>query len=391
MIKIDYRLNAEKLIAYFDKVEKLIGTPIALEKYNKRCNYFFKTIEKRDLVLYGQIKRQTDYICGLQHAYPKLINSVRHYAHLETALTLDTEVMVKIISHVKKYFVKDGLIKLNHEAITQGLKNSELTSYGDLRKRRGRLKAKGGTFYKIISKPILYDCLHALFAEFIEIYAKFVSQKINQWIVDETGVRVCPYCNLAYVYNREKHATAQLDHFLNKSEYPMFALSFYNLVPSCPACNHIKSDSDGEMASPYEKDVFSDVVINWYPKQSSKSLHGKWELTEIENNIEIVIETGNNQVQNNVQNMALETAYNKHLDYASEVLLKTQTYMNSESQALIKKTFQDMGITNEDIERYYFGGYLEAEALHKRPLSKMTHDFVSDYKASSKKYDDFLK
>lgn len=58
------------------------------------------------------------------------------------------------------------------------------------------------------------------------------------------NLRVCPYCGDTYIYPSKKNKDGkisivkpQLDHFLPKSKYPFFAMSFYNLIPSCTPCN----------------------------------------------------------------------------------------------------------------------------------------------------------
>lgn len=60
-------------------------------------------------------------------------------------------------------------------------------------------------------------------------------------------IHTCHFCDMAYinVYNyvdvkdgRKKTASHfDLDHVLEKSRYPLLALSLFNLVPSCPICN----------------------------------------------------------------------------------------------------------------------------------------------------------
>lgn len=42
----------------------------------------------------------------------------------------------------------------------------------------------------------------------------------------------CPYCGQQIVKT--------LDHYLPKTLYPTYAITPYNLVPSCDACNKIK-------------------------------------------------------------------------------------------------------------------------------------------------------
>lgn len=63
---------------------------------------------------------------------------------------------------------------------------------------------------------------------------------------------VCPYCNRNFINNRgDRESGRQFDHFFSKDEIPYFALSLYNLVPSCSTCNHTKSTIEMEYC-PFE-------------------------------------------------------------------------------------------------------------------------------------------
>ena len=60
--------------------------------------------------------------------------------------------------------------------------------------------------------------------------------------VNMLNLRICPYCGRAFIYSvqqsgRKTVVKPQIDHFLPKSIYPFFALSFMNLIPSCQTCN----------------------------------------------------------------------------------------------------------------------------------------------------------
>lgn len=64
-------------------------------------------------------------------------------------------------------------------------------------------------------------------------------------IVDDIGLKVCPYCGQNYIgkvlyprNNGQMHvARAQIDHFYPKGQYPFLALSYANFVPCCASCN----------------------------------------------------------------------------------------------------------------------------------------------------------
>lgn len=74
-----------------------------------------------------------------------------------------------------------------------------------------------------------------------------LSTKIRNFFIKNLTLNTCYYCNIDYINNLEitvkkdtetkQYGLFQLDHFLAKSIYPLFALSLYNFVPSCATCN----------------------------------------------------------------------------------------------------------------------------------------------------------
>lgn len=64
---------------------------------------------------------------------------------------------------------------------------------------------------------------------------------------DEFNIYSCFYCDSSYIgtFNRNRNRTFDVDHFFPKKQYPIFALSLYNFVPSCHVCNRgIKGSSN---------------------------------------------------------------------------------------------------------------------------------------------------
>lgn len=92
----------------------------------------------------------------------------------------------------------------------------------------------------------------------IEKYKEKLEYRYNQInkkaLVRITGITVCPYCNRNFINVTEEANTSQLDHFFPKNEYPLFALCFYNLIPSCYGCNNKKSTSKFYI-SPYDESI----------------------------------------------------------------------------------------------------------------------------------------
>ena len=64
---------------------------------------------------------------------------------------------------------------------------------------------------------------------------------------EEMKLHTCHYCNMAYINTfdfvddsngtKRRMSHFDLDHVLEKADYPILALSLFNLVPSCPICN----------------------------------------------------------------------------------------------------------------------------------------------------------
>lgn len=83
-----------------------------------------------------------------------------------------------------------------------------------------------------------------------------VSKELNPayWLQSQLCVKVCPYCNRMYtttLYGK-KRVRPDFDHFYPQSRYPYFAVSLFNLIPSCNVCNKAKSDY-AEIKSDYVK------------------------------------------------------------------------------------------------------------------------------------------
>lgn len=75
------------------------------------------------------------------------------------------------------------------------------------------------------------------------------------------GIRLCPYCGRAFIYSVQRVGDSvmvkpQIDHFLPKSRYPFFALSFMNLIPSCQTCNMIGCKGDNDPIENYSTKSF---------------------------------------------------------------------------------------------------------------------------------------
>ncbi len=86
-----------------------------------------------------------------------------------------------------------------------------------------------------------------------------VGAKCFKDIMEILEVRICPYCNHAFI---DYETAFQKDHFFAKSKYPLLTLSFFNLVPSCSYCNTKKSTKEIHdiKLNPYHMNFNDDAI-----------------------------------------------------------------------------------------------------------------------------------
>lgn len=198
----------------------------------------------------------------------------------------------------------------------------------------------------------------------------------GSWLAEQLNVRVCPYCNRNFTssINNKKGSTIktrpEFDHFYSKSKYPLLALSFYNLVPCCHTCNHVKKENRIKV-HPY-----FDAVNTKFEIQSKNSILDNNRLlllnpTQFKIN---VVNTSQEDLEN-IKVFGLKELYNQHKDYVREIMDKTQAYDSHAREALVN-SFQGAGNTPEQVYHFVWGQYLTTEEHEKRPLSKLTKDIL---------------
>ncbi len=361
MIPITYRLDSAAEKEYVDKVVPCMEHP---ETYSKKLESLLYSMGAIGWDILTRAKR-------FQFDYPKI------YCLCQW-IVMPYDEMEEIRKYLEGIIIED--LKSLNDSIREIDKSIKgLTSYHDLKARRTKLYSKNPAVKKLLLEAVSYDSIYTAFKDFIKFYKEFPkdSHRVNHWIIEKTGLKVCPYCNIQYTYSRKTKATAQLDHFFPSSEYPIFALCFYNLIPSCPACNRIKSNATEKLASPYKKNAFKDLRITWdyKPSGAEDKYHETDSLTELEERIDIKIETLLKDEKQNLDTMKITDAYQQHKDYASEIIKKIRTYTNPKAQKLICDIGASVGITPDEVERFYLGNYLNESDMKKRPLAKMTRDF----------------
>lgn len=206
-------------------------------------------------------------------------------------------------------------------------------------------------------------------------YDKLISRNpsVSYRITEIKKTNTCTYCNRIYTntvfkIGKEYIERPDLDHWLCKSEHPLLAFSFYNLIPSCPYCNRkIKGARD-----------FNDSN-HIHPYSTSKRRFHFWAVPEWNNEWALKIKRKAGSPEDYmIKDFNLEEVYKFHamnevkdlIDFAES---NNNTYLE-DLYCNILSTFPEK--SQADVYRMLFGTELYEEGHLNRPLSKLKHDIL---------------
>ena len=218
-------------------------------------------------------------------------------------------------------------------------------------------------------------------------YDRFISKDadFSYKLSNVKKVNACPYCNRQYTLTIEKKTRAgeviahiakpHFDHWYAKSTFPLLALSFYNLIPSCPVCN--SSIKGNKMMGLNEH-------VHPYCQQTGYEPHFKFRLLFTgEKDYELY--TTKSIFPNEEQmktDFFIEDAYKYHenLEIADLVNLY-QAHEGTYLKKWVKETLRDLQPEKSlsEIVRMVFGAEIDSARLKDRPLSKLKKDLLEQF------------
>jgi len=213
--------------------------------------------------------------------------------------------------------------------------------------------------------------------KFIFNYTDLREIYISRFFEENLDISVCYYCNIDYInsYNVEKKKKNKftLDHYYDKSTYPYLALSLYNFVPSCYACNSkLKGTEEFKNLSPssVKFDFDQKVKFKLYLTDSCKDLNIK-----AKDNIDIQLkERYSNEYEKYIKVFKLNERYQAHKDIVFEMITNAELYPESRLKEL-----QDLtGIPYQEIKKDIFQLIDDEVDLSKEPFSKLKRDMADE-------------
>ena len=226
-----------------------------------------------------------------------------------------------------------------------------------------------------------YPVLHKVISDINSIfsYSDFSKADTNAYgaysLAKNLNRRTCTYCNRIYTNtlstNRGKKVMRpQFDHWYPQTRFPVLAISFYNLIPSCYICN-----------SSAKSDIVLDLLTHVHPyidaNQSDEFKFNYVYRTSLDQYRIFVTPTNINDKKafNTIKKLSIDEMYNAHHEELKDLIKIKQAY-SEEYISKMQKFFPKSGLSPGEIYRLIFGTELDNELLHKRPLSKFKRDIL---------------
>jgi hypothetical protein len=197
----------------------------------------------------------------------------------------------------------------------------------------------------------------------------------NKEFLEKLNVDTCVYCNRNYTTQLVKdRARAELDHWFPKESFPILALSFYNLIPSCHSCNHIKHNNHpnegwakalSNITHPYIDNKDETFLFSYFYSSLTQP--------------KVTLKTENDKVEKTIIFSKIDKIYESHSNRELKDLLDLRyKYSKNYLDILLNNTFKEMTLSQEEVYRMIFGIEINEQDYHKRPFSKFKKDIIEE-------------
>lgn len=233
---------------------------------------------------------------------------------------------------------------------------------------------------EIVNRDVA-DILKNIFEKWYNDFTK--KEKISYKYLKKLNIRTCPYCNRNYSFTIQRNETGkfktrpEFDHFYNKSEYPLLALSFFNLVPSCHTCNHSKLTKETGI-NPYFNGFKSKLhIVKPLDELSNSESFNINELLKIrkKEDFSVAFDCPSPEEKANINAFGLHELYNEHKDIVVDIIDKANAYNAVGAQNLVD-SFQGAGYSPKEVFDFVWGKNLNEKDFINTPLAKFTNDIL---------------
>lgn len=222
------------------------------------------------------------------------------------------------------------------------------------------------------------------FNEIIELIYTYnlMSSDIKNKIKKEYKTEVCIYCNRQFISswendNNNKIITADLDHILPNSVFPLLALNINNLVPVCLVCNRfIKLDRVLSTWNPFTLGFNDNTYFSTENHQTVESIIGADTLFDIRLRVKKSLRKETEELlEKTIWFYKFNDLYSSHKEYVRTLLEKKHIYtpeIVDEIYGLINLKCE----SKRELELLLFGISKADEELDNKILGKLSKDIL---------------
>jgi hypothetical protein len=198
-------------------------------------------------------------------------------------------------------------------------------------------------------------------------------------VFDKLNIKNCPYCNENpnYYFQNSKfiRRTFEWDHFYPKEKFPFFAISFYNIIPSCKVCNHLKHENFNNYLNPYE-DYKTNETIKFYLDIKNSDFISNQDSFEILPKYSK--DVNGNKLQNNFEDLYIMGRFNRRKDVILTSLKKKRLYNHEYTDRLFDEFNGKLFLDKTEFRELFFDANFSEVDFHKKQFSKLIHDIFND-------------
>ncbi|MDM1507694.1 hypothetical protein HX079_18240, partial [Myroides odoratimimus] len=223
---------------------------------------------------------------------------------------------------------------------------------------------------------VLFDKERGVLSTFFNesAYKNYFQKEHGLNFLNKLNIGTCIYCNRNYTLQiTSTHSRAQIDHWLPKTYFPFAALNFFNLIPSCQSCNHIKgSGPDGQW-----------WINNWehliHPYSKEAMFKFNYSFNESMNKLSVELDgLDNDRIKTLASFNKIKEIYNAHSEFELRDLYDLRLkYSKNYLNHLLEKTFET-NVSMEEKYRLLFGMEKKEDNYHLRPFSKFKNEIIEE-------------
>lgn len=261
----------------------------------------------------------------------------------------------------------------------------------EVKNRKSLRYKKRGANNKLVDSDLMKDIKYCF------DYDKYSGDKPYH-ILEKLDVKACPYCNRQYINtyrSKDGRTRATLDHFYPKSKFPYLAISFYNLIPSCYACN---SGIKGDTTFTYETHLnpfmssFEGMVgftINYKKAKNSEDYIAEFYTNPDYMKIDFKqIAHANTKdykrSRKNIEEFCLIDLYNLHKDQVLKLLQKDVLYSKAGLAKSLFKSFPKIFKDEDDVLDTLIDFKTDHKSFNDVPFSRMMRDLGNEFNLNNR-------